>query len=143
MSAYHRGNNSLEAYEVRILAALCRQNGGELRIKGELIDTTPGGVQVLKGWDTAKQELVLKVNMFDFPEIWVVPPVNQPMKEVVAADPLKKNGDGKQEELFAKKGSTLDNEKLAAMEQTLQKRRIASMLRDELQARRVSPRTTE
>lgn len=143
MSAYSRGDLSLEAYLVRILAALCRQNGGELRIKGELVDAISEPTTLLKDWDTRTQELVLRTHMGTFGEVFRVVPEKQAVREVIAADPIKPNGQTKQEELFPRKGSTLDNEKLSAMEQTLQKRRIATMLRDELEARKGTPRNTE
>jgi hypothetical protein len=136
VSAYNRGDQSLEGYESRILAAICKQNGGEIRIKGELIDTTPVGCLLIKGWDSEKQELVIMVNMYAFPEVWRVAPASQPTKEVIAADPIRKQAEQPMTLPFNPSGSTLDNEKLADMEKTLQKRRIASMLSDELKKRR-------
>lgn len=138
MSAYNRGELSLEAYLVRILAALCRQNGGELRIKGELVDAINEPTTLLKDWDSSKQELVLRTHLGTFGEVFRVIPEKQPTKEVIAADPIRKH----QEEIPFQpppKGSTLDDEKLASMEKTLQKRRIASLLKDELAAARRRP----
>lgn len=138
MSAYNRGELSLEAYLVRILAALCRQNGGELRIKGELVDAINEPTTLLKDWDGSKQELVLRTHMGSFGEVFRVVPERQPIKEVIAADPIRKQ----QEEISSQplpKGSTLDDGKLAAMEKTLQKRRIAHMLKDEMEAVRRRP----
>jgi hypothetical protein len=135
LSAYNRGELSLEAYLVRILAALCRQNGGELRIKGELVDAINEPTTLLKDWDSSKQELVLRTHLGTFGEVFRVIPEKQPTKEVIAADPIRKE---KPEEpmLFNQKTSTLDDGKLAEIEKTLTKRRIASMLKDELRQRK-------
>lgn len=136
MSAYNRGDLSLEAYLVRILTAVCKQNGGELRIKGELIDSLPESpTLLLKEWDGSKAELVLRTTLGSFSEVFKVLPEKQPTKEVIAADPMKKQPEQDREipfDAIRAKGSTLDNEKLAKMEATLQKRRIASLLREDI-----------
>lgn len=135
MSAYNRGELSLEAYLVRILAALCRQSGGEIRIKGELVDAINEPTTLLKDWDTHTQELVLRTHMGSFGEVFRVVPEKQPTKEVIAADPLKRETP-EQATLFAPKGSTLDDEKLAKLERELTKRRVASMISEDLRKRR-------
>lgn len=137
MSAYSRGDLSLEAYLVRILAALCRQNGGELRIKGELVDAINEPTTLLKDWDTRTQELVLRTHMGTFGEVFRVVPEKQPTKEVIAADPLNKTAD--QPSLFATKSSTLDDKKLHDLERDLTKRRVARMIADDLKARQRQP----
>lgn len=136
MSAYSRGELSLEAYLVRILAAFCRQNGGELRIKGELVDAINEPTTLLKDWDSRTQELVLRTHMGSFGEVFRVVPEKQPTKEVIAADPLKKT---EQHDLFQAKGSTLDDEKLQKLERDLTKRRVARMIADDLKARQRQP----
>jgi hypothetical protein len=137
LSAYSRGDLSLEAYLVRILSALCRQNGGELRIKGELVDAINEPTTLLKDWDSRSQELVLRTHMGSFGEVFRVIPEKQPTKEVIAADPIKKQQDERPLDLpFRQKGSTMDDEKLTDMERKLTKRRIASMLSEELKQRR-------
>jgi hypothetical protein len=137
LSAYNRGELSLEAYLVRILAALCRQNGGELRIKGELVDAINEPTTLLKDWDTRTQELVLRTHMGTFGEVFRVVPEKQPTKEVIAADPLKKEAE--QPTLFPAKGSTLDDEKLHKLERELSKRRVASMISEDLKRRQRQP----
>jgi hypothetical protein len=134
LSAYNRGELSLEAYLVRILAALCRQNGGELRIKGELVDAINEPTTLLKDWDSRAQELVLRTHMGSFGEVFRVVPEKQPTKEVIAADPLKKEAD--QPGLFPGKSSTLDDEKLQKLERELNKRRVARMISEDLRQRR-------
>lgn len=138
MSAYNRGELSLEAYLVRILAALCRQNGGELRIKGELVDAINEPTTLLKDWDSVKQELVLRTHLGTFGEVFRVVPEKQPTKEVIAADPIKKQPI-EEAPLFRSSGSTLDDAKLETLEKTLSKRRIARMLREEISAARRTP----
>lgn len=139
MPAYLRGELSLEAYLVRILSALCRANGGELRIKGELVDSINEPTTLLKDWDSSKQELVLRTHMGSFGEVFKVIPEKQPTKEVIAAVPKQTQEERPLDLPFRPKGSTLDDGKLADMEKTLQKRRIASMLSDELERRRRQP----
>ena len=138
MSAYNRDGLSLEAYLVRILAALCRQAGGELRIKGELIDVIDQPTTLLKDWDGRTQELVLRTHMGTFGEVFRVIPEKQPTKEVIAADPLKKQPI-EEAPLFKPVGSTLDDTKLETLEKTLSKRRIARMMREEIAAARKQP----
>jgi hypothetical protein len=137
LSAYNRGELSLEAYLVRILAALCRQNGGELRIKGELVDAINEPTTLLKDWDTHTQELVLRTHMGSFGEVFRVVPEKQPTKEVIAADPIKREME--QPTLFPAKGSTLDDEKLQKLERELTKRRVASMISEDLRKRQRQP----
>lgn len=137
MSAYNRGELSLEAYLVRILAALCRQNGGELRIKGELVDAINEPTTLLKDWDTRTQELVLRTHMGSFGEVFRVVPEKQPTREVIAADPLRK--DPEQPTLFPAKGSTLDDEKLQKLERELTKKRVAAMISEDLRKRQRQP----
>jgi hypothetical protein len=137
MSAYNRGELSLEAYLVRILAALCRQNGGELRIKGELVDQINEPTTLLKDWDSKTQELVLRTHMGSFGEVFRVVPEKQPTKEVIAADPIRREAE--QPTFFPQKGSTLDDEKLQKLERELTKRRVASMISEDLRKRQRQP----
>jgi len=137
LSAYNRGELSLEAYLVRILAALCRQNGGELRIKGELVDAINEPTTLLKDWDTHTQELVLRTHMGSFGEVFRVVPEKQPTKEVIAADPIKREME--QPTLFPAKGSTLDDEKLQKLERELTKKRVAAMISEDLRKRQRQP----
>lgn len=133
MPAYSRGNASLESYLVKIIAALCRQAGGEIRIRGDLIDVIDQPVTLLKDWDSRSQELVLRTHLGSFGEVFKAIPEAQPTKEVITADPIRKQAEP--EATVRPSGSTLDNEKLADMEKKLQKRRIAAMLSDELKRR--------
>ena len=137
MPAYNRGEASLESYLVKIIAALCRERGGEIRVKGELIDVIDQPVTLLKSWDTSTQELVLRTTMGSFTEVYRVIPEKQPTKEVIAADPLKKETE--QPTLFPQKGSTLDDEKLQKLERELRKRRVASMISEDLRKRQRQP----
>src|ERR1035437_3232817 len=80
MSAYNRGELSLEAYLVRILAAMCRQSGGEIRIKGELVDAINEPTTLLKDWDSRTQELVLRTHLGTFGEVFRVTPEKPPTR---------------------------------------------------------------
>lgn len=136
MPAYTRGEASLESYLVKIIAALCRQNGGEIRIKGDQIDVIDQPVTLLKDWDTKTQELVLRTHLGSFGEVFRAIPEKQPTKEVIAADPIKRQ----QEEIpltlpLRPSGSTLDDQKLTEIERKLTKRRVASMLNEEMRRR--------
>lgn len=132
MPAYNKGNLSIEAYLVRVLAALCRQNGGELRIKGELVDTVGEATALMKSWDTVKQELVLTVSMGSFSEVFRVVPERQTSPQLVLPNiPTEQPEPTKDQP--SRVGSTfLDDDKLNTLEKKLQKRRIASMLADEI-----------
>jgi hypothetical protein len=138
MPAYSRGDASLESYLVKIIAALCRANGGEIRVKGEMIDVIDQPVTLLKSWDSATQELVLRTTMGSFTEVYRVIPEKQPTKEVIAADPIRKQAP-EEPNLFAPKGSTLDDNKLTELERQLTKRRVASMISEDLKKRQRQP----
>lgn len=146
MSAYDRGSLSVEAYLVRIIAALVRQSGGELRVKGELVDTVSEATALLKSWDSVKQEVVLTTAMGTFGEVFRVVPEKQPGKEALidlskraveserALEAVKTNAEEK-----SRTGSTYDDPaKLVKLEQALLKKRIASMLADEIARNRAA-----
>lgn len=137
MSAIYRKNEgSLEAYYTRVIGAICKQNGGEFRVKGELVDTAAEVGKFVMGWDHKTQEVVFRTDL-SFPQVMVVMPLGQPANETVAADPLQKNAD--QPNLFANKGSTLDDEKLQKLERALRKRQVASMIAEDLKQRQRQP----
>jgi hypothetical protein len=138
MPAYSRGDASLESYLVKIIAALCKERGGEIRVKGELIDVIDQPVTLMKSWDSISQELVLRTTMGTFTEVYRVIPEKQPTKEVIAADPIRKQVP-EEPNLFAPKGSTLDDQKLTELERKLTKRRVAALLSDELKNRNRQP----
>jgi len=118
---------------VKIIAAICRERGGEIRIRGDLIDVIDQPVTLLKDWDSKTQELVLRTHLGSFGEVFRAIPERQPTKEVIAADPLKKQSEPVDSN---RKASSLDDEKLNEIEKVLQKRKIASMLKDEMKQRR-------
>ena len=146
MSAYNRDGLSVEAYLVRIIAALCKQQGGELRVKGELVDAIGEATALMKSWDSAKQELVLTVSMGSFGEIFRVVPERQTGKQPVVpteprlVDPLEKLFNPAPVDVTKeqpRKTSTLeDPERLRKLEVTLQKMSIARKFREEFDARR-------
>lgn len=116
-----------------MLAAICRQMGGEIRIKGELIDTPGDSTALMKSWDATKQELVLSTSLGTFSEVYRVTPEKQNQQHNVIR-PIEReeqrppaNGEA------PRTGSTLlDDEKLKDMERTLLKRKIGAMLTEEI-----------
>jgi hypothetical protein len=137
MSAIYRKNEgSLEAYYTRVIGAICKQNGGEFRVKGEFVDSAAEVGKFVMGWDHKTQEVVFRTDL-SFAQVIVVMPQAQPGNEVVAADPLKKEPE--QPTLFSGKGSTLDDEKLQKLERELTKRRVASMISEDLRKRQRQP----
>lgn len=149
MSAYQRGELSIEAYLVRILAGVVRQAGGELRVKGEAVDTVGEPTALLKEWDQKTQEIVLRTGVGSFTEVFKVIPERQPTREILAIpkpvretprtptsfDPLEKlfkdggeNGDSE----FLPKTSTLDEERAVKLERDQRIRRAAALIREEL-----------
>jgi hypothetical protein len=136
MSAYSRGDASLENYLVKIIAALCKMNGGQLRLKGELVDMIDQSVMLMKHWDSLSQELVLTTNTGSFPEVFIARPEKQPAKEVIAADPIRRQA---QEEIpltlpLRPRASTLDDERTALLEKKVDKVRLARKIREEIDA---------
>lgn len=111
-------------------------NGGEIRIKGELVDVIDQSVTLMKFWDSSTQELVLTTHMGSFPEVFIARPEKQPTKEVIAADPIRKQV---QEEIpltlpLRPKASTLDDDKAVALEKKVDKIRLARKIREEMDA---------
>ena len=146
MSAYNRAELSVEAYLVRVLAALCRQSGGEVRVKGELIDLIGEATCLVKSWDSQTQELVITASKGMFTEVYRVIPEKQtprveqpalqvdPMTNVFRDAPAQHipDEDGKG---FLPKTSTIDNPRLAEMERQRRVAKAAAMLREELRER--------
>jgi len=55
---YSHGRASAEVEALRVLAALCKQNGGELRISTDLLISIPINVVVNRSKDWAREEIV-------------------------------------------------------------------------------------
>lgn len=137
MSAYDRGNSSVDGYVVRILAAIVRQNGGEIRVKGELIDRATETTFLIKEWDSEKQELVLRAGMHSFTEVFRVTPEKVAGREIpVSAAPTAETRTESRESDFLPKGNTLDNPRLSDLERKRNVARAAALIRDELRRRR-------
>ena len=77
MPAHNRGELSLEGYLLRVLAALCRQSGGELRISGAEVDRVGEATSLIKEWDAEKQQVVLRVETIAFREVFRLNPEKQ------------------------------------------------------------------
>jgi hypothetical protein len=139
VSAYNRGDLSVEAYLVRLLAALCRQAGGELRVRGELVDAVGEATALLKSWDPKTQEVVLTTTLGSYGEVFRVVPEKQATapQRIALSVPLPPDADSPAPPPPRSSASLLDeSERLAALEIKLKKRRVASMLADELARRR-------
>ena len=134
MPAHSRGNLSLEAYLTRILAALAKRNGGELRIKGAEVDAVDNTTNLMKDWDPKRQEVVLRFST-PFSEIYRVAPERPAQRETpVHAPPIEQ---GELPLSIPRRSSTVDdNEKLARIVNNLNKRKIARMIVDEQAERR-------
>jgi hypothetical protein len=83
MPSFDRGSLSEEGYLTRVIAALCRNNGGEIRVKGELVDIAQQSpTRVVKYWDSATQEIVfLCPPANSFTEVFHANTVAQPTKD--------------------------------------------------------------
>jgi hypothetical protein len=138
MSAYNPEGIGTEAYLTRIISAICKQSGGTVRIKGELVDAVGESTVFTTEWDSSKQELVLTAPIGTHVRVYRVVPENQRVKEVIAADPIRKQVP-EEPNLFAPKGSTLDDNKLTELERQLTKRRVASMISEDLKKRQRQP----
>ena len=145
MSAYNRDGLSIEAYLVRIIAALCKQAGGELRVKGELVDTVGEATALLKSWDSKTQELVLTVTLGTFGEVFRVIPERQTGPTEIRpapergkiVDPLSAVFGEDKAKTFTPKTSTVDNPNLAALEHKRDVARAVAVIREELRNRKL------
>lgn len=146
MPAYSRGDLSVEGYLLRILAALCKQSGGELRISGEEVDRVGEPTTLTKEWDSEKQQIVLRVESVSFREVFRLTPEKQTPKPTVDqparivdpffSPPPTRRANGETVEEFLPKGSTLDDPRLSELER---KRRVAqavALVKDELRRRK-------
>lgn len=89
MSASSRGELTPAAYFERVLSALCRVNGGELRIKGEEVDRINEATSIAFYWDRKTQELVIRGAKDDemLVDIFRVTPENASRPAVVPPQP--------------------------------------------------------
>lgn len=151
MPAYSRGDLSVEGYLLRILAALCRQSGGELRISGEEVDRVGEPTTLTKEWDSAKQQIVLRVESVSFREVFRLTPEKQTPKQPVeqparfvdpllekafAPPPMTRRPNGETLEDFLPKSSTLDDARLSELERRRKIAKAAALIRDELRRRK-------
>jgi hypothetical protein len=94
ISAYSRGDLAPAAYFERILSALVRKAGGEIRVPGELVDRINEATTVAFFWDRKKQEVVIRGAVEDelLIDIFRVTPENAQPKLPAPrlVDPLEK-----------------------------------------------------
>jgi hypothetical protein len=147
MSAYDRGNLSVEGYLLRILAALCRQSGGELRVSGEEVDRVGEPTALTKEWDSKTQQLVLRVESVSFREVFKLTPEKQTPRVVErSADPMASIFRDRDAPLpvrptapveeFLPKGTTLDDEHNSMLERERRLKRAAAIFRAEAAMRK-------
>ena len=139
MPAYNRGDEKVDAYLVRILSAIVREHGGELRVKGHLIDEVNEATTLIKEWDKQTNELVLRAGMHSFTEVFRVVPTKQETREAVtqAVDPLERHTPGiPNHENPTRSTSTVDNPRLAEMERKRTIAQAAATIKRELDRRR-------
>jgi hypothetical protein len=127
---------SVEAYLVRLIAALARQNGGELRVKGELVDMIGESTTLTKYWDSANQEVVIRASLGMFTEIFRVVPEKQipkPQTTPQVVDPVARQFAEQPAPEFTPHGTTLDDPRLGELERKREVRKAANLIREELQ----------
>ncbi len=124
---------------LRVLAALCRQSGGELRISGAEVDRVGEATSLIKEWDADHQQVVLRVETIGFREVFRLTPerqtpqvlrATQTVDPVVrpAAAPASPNGED-----FLPKRSLLDQDsELVEMAKKRNVARAAATLRQHL-----------
>ena len=145
MPAYSRGDLSVEGYLLRILAALCRQSGGELRVSGAEVDRVGEPTTISKEWDPDHQQLVLRVESVSFREVFKLTPEKQTPRVAVterAADPMaqifRDAPAQTRTEDFLPKRSTLDDEHNSELERQRWAKRTAALIREELRKRKIA-----
>ena len=133
MSAHDRAGASVEAYLCRVIAALAKKNGGELRVRGADVDKITEPAVLIKDWDDETQEVVIRLGSA-FNEVYRVNPSQpkvaqlwkQPEEQVATPTETAKQ----------KKTSTLeDNEKLTELENNMIRHRIARRVKEEIAER--------
>jgi hypothetical protein len=148
MSAYSRDGLSVEAYLARLLTAIIRQNGGELRIKGEIVDMVGEPTAFIKEWDKEKQEVVLRCGVGSFVETFRVVPEKPtgPQTQIPAAAPANGHAVDPLAGFFreaapatdpvdkSRSVSTLEGERLVELENKLKKIRLKRMFQEEIEA---------
>jgi hypothetical protein len=139
MPGYNRGNGSAAEYLTRILAALIKKEGGEIRVAGADVDTIIHTTCIVKDWDSKTQELVLRVGIGEFTEVFKVlpePQVQRPVEEVprgAVVDPLGPIfRDAQPTNGFTSKTSTVDNPRLTELEHKRNLRRAMQLIKTEL-----------
>jgi hypothetical protein len=126
---------------LRILAALCRQSGGELRVSGEEVDRVGEPTALTKEWDSKTQQLVLRVESVSFREVFKLTPEKQTPKLVERpVDPManifRDAPQPPRTEEFLPKSTTLDDDRNVELERQRRVRHAAATIRAELDRRK-------
>jgi len=136
MPAHSRGSESVESYLTRVLAALCRQSNGEVRLKGATLDSVPGDEKISVDWDSAQQELVIRA-ITPYGEVYYVNGAlawknpEAPPKPTVVTIPAPQNPPPQNFQPHDDKvrATTLDTERLVELENKMVKDRILARIR--------------
>jgi hypothetical protein len=128
MSAWHKGDGSEHDYVMRVLAAIIQQAGGEIRVKGELIDRADPTL-IWKKVDLAKQELVLELGTA-FSETFVVSPAKS--GDFVAAAPAASRSPETRAKSSIGGAGSWDNPRLNELEKEQMKNRLKARVAEEL-----------
>jgi hypothetical protein len=153
MPAHDRGSTKLDAYLVRILAAVVRRaKEGELRVKVEDVDAIDEGCILVKDFDSTTGELIFRTGS-RYNEVYkVLPEVpcqtktttilgsspSPPATPMASPSPSESAGDPEEQIRRSRErlASTLKtNEELAQMEKQYLQRRVAAQVRQELKQR--------
>lgn len=129
MSAYEQGNLSTEGYLVRILAGLCKAAGGELRVKGELVDDVGGATTIITDWDSEKQELVIRAPLGKFSKVFRLTPEKQDVRQVIAPATRVPEQSPQQETLFTKSANMMDDGRSSNQEKVQARRALAALIK--------------
>lgn len=139
MPAHSRGSESVESYLTRVLAALCRQQNGEVRLKGALLDSVPGDEKITIDWDASAQELCIRV-ITGFGEVyridgasWPTRTESQPAQPKVISIPAPTTPAptqvNLQEHQDRVRATTMDTERLAELENKMIRERLYARIR--------------
>ena len=130
MPAYYIAGQPWEPYVSRVLYALCKAAGGELRVRGELVDTAADIAKISVSWDSATQEVVLRSGKESFQTVVTINPPKESRQTELPLQPMP----GEPEPPVVHKAATRhrnlmdDPEHLAKLEDAIaRQRRLVAM----------------
>lgn len=137
MPAHSSTGQKPEAYFARILAALAMAAGGTLRVKASDMDLIDKETVLVKDYDSATQEVVIRIGS-RFNEVYrVQPEVGTPWQPTTKVDTTETSTRTTPPPSAHQPVATPDNQKLADMERVLLKRRVARLYAEDLRNRKM------